>query len=643
MPPRPGEGHDMAFGRSNEVSSAMSPCAAPRGESWGVAWRTEASGVAVTTDAYRLLVSGDPARAALSDVDGIPWLDLALLGDAHRCDARDESYAVQRPVLHRHPRGLEVTVGATSPAWGSKTVRLACLRDRVELSVHVALPSGAPPALLSEVTLLGGRAVLGSGACGTFRSAARFATYFTPTPTEPVQVVRAAGVPSALGVVGDASPGRLNAVFSPPPLCWALGRTLPTSATDVPPGPWLGMSLEAPMEQLTFTSAAYEPLDGGFLLRLHYEGHTSVARGFTSPLLVLRPAASPAEAIGHYREALQTRGWAPAPTRAEAQPAWWSRPIFCGWGAQCARAAATTRGDPVTGPGTTTVTRAADLCRQDVYDQLLATLAGAGVDPGTVVVDDRWQAQYGTATVDDAKWPDLRGWIAAQHRAGRRVLLWWKAWDPEGLPAAECVTDPAGRPVAVDVNSPAYVARLESRVRLLLGPDGVDADGFKVDFTQRAPSGESLLARAGPWGIAGLHALLAALYRAAKAAKPDALLVTQTPHPGFADVCDMVRLNDVLERAPDGSRVDVVEQLRFRAAVARAALPGHLVDTDQWPMPSRQQWRAYIAAQGLLGVPALYYVEGIDTSGEALARDDLVAVARSWARYEAGRTGGTAA
>ena len=65
--------------------------------------------------------------------------------------------------------------------------------------------------------------------------------------------------------------------------------------------------------------------------------------------------------------------------------------------------------------------------------------------------------------------------------------------------------------------------------------------------------------------------------------------------------------------------------------------------TDQWPMPSRAQWQAYTAAHCLLGVPALYYVEGIDTSGERLTHADLVAVARTWARYEAGRTGAAAA
>ena len=69
-----------------------------------------------------------------------------------------------------------------------------------------------------EVTLLGGRAVLGSGACGTFRTGARFASLFSPTPTEPVQVVRPGSVPSTLGVEGIDGSGEpltrddLNAV-----------------------------------------------------------------------------------------------------------------------------------------------------------------------------------------------------------------------------------------------------------------------------------------------------------------------------------------------------------------------------------------------------------------------------------------------
>ncbi len=233
------------------------------------------------------------------------------------------------------------------------------------------------------------------------------------------------------------------------------------------------------------------------------------------------------------------------------------------------------------------------------------------------MIDDRWQQDYGLAEPDPTHWPDLRAWIAEQHTKGIHVLLWWKAWDPTGLPAAECVRDPSGRPVAVDPGNPAYLARLQETAAQLVSPQGLNADGLKVDFTQRAPAGPALHQHAGPtrtWGIAALHQLLQALHAGMKAAKPDALLITHTVHPSFGDVCDMVRLNDLSEQDPYGVPVNVVEQLKFRAAVARAALPHHLIDTDQWPMPDRKSWLAYLAAQNDLGVPALYYAERMDRS-----------------------------
>jgi hypothetical protein len=199
-------------------------------------------------------------------------------------------------------------------------------------------------------------------------------------------------------------------------------------------------------------------------------------------------------------------------------------------------------------------------------------------------------------------------------------------------------TRPAGTPIAADPGSPAYLDRLAGIVGRLIGPDGLDADGFKIDFTQRAPSGRGLR-RPGapgdaPWGIALLHRMLETIYRSAKAAKPDALVVTHTPHPGFADVCDMVRLNDLLERDPLGGRVPAVDQLAFRHAVAGAVLPHHLIDTDQWPIANRAEWRAYVEAQSRLGVPALYYAERLDRSGEELTVSDFALVARTWDRSQ---------
>jgi hypothetical protein len=591
---------------------------------------------------YRLELRSDPPRAILADHDGRIWTALCLLSGIDRVSCVDECYAPPRidVAWNDSEDAVRVAIETDSTAWNRKITELRCCEDRLELTVTVT-----GRGLLSAVTLLGGGTVLPGGAAGVFRSSIDFASVFVPSPTEPVQVVRPAHSAAALGLIGDARPGRLHAVFSPPPLCLVLGRATASDPTGVPQGSWLSLSLQAPVAALGFTEMGYTPCDGGFALSLDYDGHTLVDGSFTTPLLVLRPAGDPYAALARYRADLVECGWA-SPLPDGPPPTWWRQPIFCGWGAQSARAplpgrppaharflselppAALPAGRPV----------ASDLARVDVYDELLDLLARHGIVPGTVVIDDRWQRAYGGAEPDPGHWPDLRAWIADRHAAGVRVLLWWKAWDPTGVPAGECIRDPVGRPVAVDPGHPGYRERLRRIASQLVGPDSLDADGIKIDFTQRAPAGHALRGANGPgalWGIAALHELLRTMYDAVKATKPDALVVTHAPHPSFGDVCDMVRLNDVLERDLDGRRVPVVDQLRFRAAVVAACLPGHLIDTDQWPMPDRVQWQSYVAAQPGFGVPALYYAEEIDSTGEALTDSDLAAVARSWADYRA--------
>jgi hypothetical protein len=595
----------------------------------------------VIAPGYGLQVRVPQLEAVLADPAGRIWSRLSLLASVDRIDVPDDTYGTPRVAVRRAAGGtVEVEVVAETAAWSARSVLLRCFADRVEVLARVR-----GEGTLGEVRLLGGRATLPDGACGTFRSSIEFASVFSPAPSEPVQVVRPASAGVSLGIVGDAAAGRLNAVFSPPPLCLAFGRELAGGATEVPAGGWLSAGLLAAPADLRFPALRYEPLDGGFLLVADYEGRTAVDGSFETPVVVLRPVADPWQGLARYREDLVERGW--APERRTAAPGWWSEPIFCGWGAQCAAAPIPGQalshpyhlrdlGPAVVPPG---VPAAFDLARQDRYDRWLALLAGHGVVPGTVVIDDRWQRAYGTGEPDVGHWPDLRGWIAERHAAGQRVLLWWKAWDPAGLPPEQCVTDPAGTPVSADPGSAAYRANLTAIVARLLGPDGLDADGFKIDFTQRAPSGRGLrrpgAPATAPWGIAALHRLLTTMYEAAKAVKPDALLVTHTPHPGFGDVSDMIRLNDILERDPAAVVVPAADQLAFRHAVATAVLPRHLVDTDQWPITGRADWRAYVEAQSRLGVPALYYAERIDRSGEELAPADLALVARTWAAYRA--------
>ncbi|MEU4603305.1 hypothetical protein AB0F43_10035 [Kribbella sp. NPDC023972] len=296
-----------------------------------------------------------------------------------------------------------------------------------------------------------------------------------------------------------------------------------------------------------------------------------------------------------------------------------TRTIFCGWGAQCAIAART---DQAPQP----------LATQVNYDRFLETLAEQGIRPQTVVVDDKWQTSYATCRPDPAKWHDLKGWIAERHTAGQRVLLWWKAWDEEGAPAEACITDAAGNPVGLDPDSPACVALITEAVEYMLGD--LDADGFKIDFTARTPSGSSLRHSGPRWGSALLHEQLRLVYDTAKRVKPDALVVTHTPNPAFIDVTDMIRLNDVL-RADHGEPGYVARHMTYRAGVVKSTCPELGIDTDGWMMPSHAEWREYLKIQHGLGVPALYYVDGTDTDRHDFGPDDFAAIQSSWTSFTA--------
>src|SRR5262249_25224473 len=142
--------------------------------------------------------------------------------------------------------------------------------------------------------------------------------------------------------------------------------------------------------------------------------------------------------------------------------------------------------------------------------------------------------------------------------------LWWGPWDTEGVPAELCIrSGPAahdgqraerrlrfaarrpGQKLAVDVTLPAVRTLVRDQVRLMLGPEGVNADGLKIDHISATPGGYDMAFPHGSgrlFGIEAARSCMELLYTSVKEAKPDALLIGQSPNPYFADVQDMVRL-----------------------------------------------------------------------------------------------------
>jgi hypothetical protein len=423
-------------------------------------------------------------------------------------------------------------------------------------------------------------------------------------------------------VVGGSLPGRGHWFFTPAPFLLA-GHADPDADPATAHG-WQTLELRCSTDEATFTELRYASLLGGFSLELAYEGQTVVDGSFTTPALAIRVAQPPPyRALADHAERLRAAGLAPRVDRP-SRPAWWTRPIFCGWGEQN-RAARMEAVNPTT------------LSRRDRYDAWLDVLEAHGVVPGTIVIDDRWQATYGRNEPDPERWPELRAWIGDRHTRNQRVLLWFKAWDPEGLPLEACVTDALGTAVAADPTSPAYENILRSSMRQMLGRDGLDADGLKVDFTAQSPSGEGLRRAGTEWGVALLHRLCELVYRCAKEQKPEALVVSHTASPLFTDVTDMIRLNDLMRLSDPDPVTPAVAQMTHRARVAGSIEPGMLIDTDDWCMPSLEEWRAYLAVKPMLGVPALYYATGLDYSGEPFTDADYAAIRSAWTEYEARR------
>jgi hypothetical protein len=562
-------------------------------------WVLEAS-------AYRLVFLTERPFVMLESAQGERLAELFVFSSIHPLDGRDDTFAIGEWAADEADGLIEVSVSARSTAWASKTYRFRCSDERFTFGITVEARPGESPAL-AEAHYFGGyySGSLRWGS-GFFWSGQRFAQIFNPEPNIPEIFHVPASSGSKIDLTGVPIPARGDWFFTPPPMCFAAQTA----------SGWIGFGLETPAGENTYTDYAYHGNLQAFELSIAYEGHTVVDGRFELPSIGFDFAPDEYSAIQAHADALRRAGRVAEPETAP-KPRWWRSPIFCGWGPQCYLAVRDGGHAPA-------------YARQEHYEQFMATLDEHALNPGVIVIDDKWQAAYGENDADPAKWPDLRGFIDGQHGRGRKVLLWLKAWDPEGVPLDECIVNGGGAAVAFDPTHPQYERRLRNAVRRMLSGEAgaYDADGFKIDFTARIPSGYGLKNHdARVWGIELMRRYLTILRSEAKALKPDALIMTHTPHPYLADLVDMIRLNDI------NMGTDINRVMRHRARIAAIACPKSLIDTDNWPITDKAAWRAYTQIQPELGIPSLYTLTHIDSTQEALDAEDYAVIREVWAQY----------
>lgn len=568
------------------------------------------AGVRISAASYQL-VFPDDARpyVTLLDSHGEELVEFFAFASVHTLSGLDDTADAASWTFTAQEGAVICECILASSVWTEKVVQFRCENQRLLYRVSVV---GAGQ--LVDVDYFGGyySGNLRWGS-GYFWSRMHSEKGFNPEPNTDEVNYFSPSETSMINMTGVPLPGKADWFFTPPPYCFAFGSG----------DSWFSLGLEGQRGANHFTEYRYRAQASGFHVQVAYEGYTRVDGRYELPAVAIDFGTDPYDVLGKHATALYNHGLAETPS-GEGAPGWWSSPIFCGWGAQCHQAK---------GSGG----RAPDFSRQELYRGFMATLDRERIRPGIVVLDDKWQETYGHNSVDLVKWPDLRGFSDRLHSRGQKMLLWLKAWDPEGLPEQECIRNALGNKVAVDPTNPQYQERLRRQVAHMVGPQGYDADGFKIDFSARIPSGPGFQKFGPEWGLELMRLYLSLLRDAAKEVKPDALIMAHTPHPYLADIVDMIRLNDVNVAS------DIPSAMTHRARIARLACPRAIIDTDNWPMPDKSAWRRYLQLQPELGVPSLYQVSHMDATGEPLLDDDYALIRKTWAEYReriAGRNEG---
>ncbi len=563
---------------------------------------SEEGGFKLFAETYQLAFAADRPFVTLLNEHGQKVADLFVLSSVHPLNGRDDTVQAGLWQVEKHAEEVIYSLEAASSVWERKIYRFRCLPQRLIYEVEVE-----GQGYLAEANYFGGyysgQVRWGSG---FFWSGQAFRQGFNPEPNTGEVYTFDPSANSDINLNGVPLPGKDDWFFTPPPFHFSF---------ETGSG-WLGVGVEAQPGSNQFSDYKYHGKQSSFHFSLNFDGHTPVEGRCLLPAITFDFGADPYQLLETHVNELRAAGLVPSASHLD-KPAWWRQPIYCGWGSQCYLAGL----DGLRAPDTAT---------QANYSSFLNTLESNGVVPGTIVIDDKWQQTYGDNQADPAKWPDLKGFIHHRHANGQKVLLWLKAWDCEALPVEECITNAAGLPLAVDPTNPAFERRLRASVRSMLSASGYDADGFKIDFTARIPSGPGIHTHGQSWGLELMRLYLGILHDEAKRVKPDTLIIAHTPHPYLADLIDSVRLNDI------NTHADVCRAMTHRARVALAACPDALIDTDNWPITNKQTWRTYLTLKPSLGVPALYYASHIDSTGEPLLPEDYALIREVWAEYRAG-------
>ncbi len=385
---------------------------------------------------------------------------------------------------------------------------------------------------------------------------------------------------------------------------------------------YLGFGVVASMGEHNFTLLGYEQ-NRGFSWYTDQYGHVTVDGEWTTPKMVVYTADDHLDAGKKYCDLYFDGGICERGDNSK-KPRFWYGPIACGWIEQ------TAFGMGPNGDGTSLLS-----CKEPAYREMLRMIEVRDLHPSILIIDDKWQDEYGTAYASPERWPDLRGFIDETFETkGIRTMMWYQLWNADGLPE-ECLTiDEEGssyikgnRPVA-DPSHPVYQKMLKEIVHRIISPDEgcYNAYGFKLDFAFCQPHGRKVKTYSGKYGAELLYDYIKQIRDYAKEAKPDAVINASPCHPMFASLVDHARLHDY-----DGDCRNGKEIFEFRAKLWGMANPTSLIDTDSGGFNTHRDMMRVMKNQPAIGIPDIYAVS--DLPWFKFTEDEWKTISTLWKEY----------
>ncbi len=381
---------------------------------------------------------------------------------------------------------------------------------------------------------------------------------------------------------------------------------------------WIGIgTMEIPSAEwgLNMTMA-----QGRARLDFDYGISLKLSKNYTFPRITIFADDDKVGTIKKYVDRLYDDGLAKPNTKWEG---FWSGPLYCFFADQMYEYQTDRPTDKMLGE----VEMKNRYCTDDFLVECTGFLKKHEIPYRVLIYDAGWFSINGTWRPEEARVKDLRARIEQLHRDGIKVLLWYAPY----FACAESANYLAHPEIAVKNadSTPAYITRLGTEVnylldfthpmtrqlcvedlKFILGKDGMNADGIKLDCVHNAPD-LTFIYHDPSWGTGELqtYRMMKFVYDEAKKIKGDCCLNSTAGNPLFNGTFDLHRIHDALEY-----NIHMYEQRAWAAWLCRAGLS----DLDDWSSYDLYTVRANLR-KIVYGVPSLYAVRSAAVSGAIAA------------------------